>query len=43
MATFMEALDTSIANVAMPHIGGTPWFCPSAAGSPTAWAASAFT
>ena len=23
MATFMEALDTSIANVAMPHIGGS--------------------
>ena len=23
LATFMEALDTSIANVAMPHIGGS--------------------
>ncbi len=25
MATFMEALDTSIANVALPHIAGSSW------------------
>ena len=25
MAAFMEVLDTSIANVALPHIAGQPW------------------